>query len=295
MTNISLSPPRVTALLPAYNGSAFIEETLHSIANQSYSNLVVLISVDVSDDDTAKRCKLFALSDQRFTVVCQTQRLGWVRNSNELLRLAQSDLCFFIGHDDLIDKEYISSLVTAFAKNDKASIAYSDMTYFPSENQEDLVACRGLDGVSDPLTRGGLVLSWDPGWWASYRGLFRLDIARAGRPLRSHLMGEYAADWPFLMYFALRGECIRVRQALYRKRIHSTSLSRNWSSGPLQHMGVSLSCAQVILESDLKNRTSALLLIILAGRFNYFLLRSSAGRVLRLLRKIRTTLASQIR
>ena len=292
---MSTSAPRVTALVAAYNASEFIEETLHSIANQSYSNLAVLISVDVSDDDTARRCEQFALADQRFTVVCQKQRLGWVRNANELLRIAQSDLCFFIGHDDLIDQEYVSTLVTAFAQNDQASIAYSDMTFFHAEGQEETVACKGLDGVTDPLTRGRVVLQWIPGWWASYRGLFRLDIARAGPPLRSHLGGEYAADWPFLMYFALRGECIRVRQVLYRKRALATSLSSTWSYGPLQRMCVSLSRAQVILEADLKKKTTAVLLTILAGRLTYLLLRFSAGRVLEFLRKLRTAHASWIR
>ena len=292
---MSTSAPRVTALVAAYNASEFIEETLHSIANQSYSNLAVLISVDVSDDDTARRCEQFALADQRFTVVCQTQRLGWVRNANELLRIAQSDLCFFIGHDDLIDQEYVSTLVTAFAQNDQASIAYSDMTFFHAEGQEEAVVCKGLDGVTDPLTRGRVVLQWIPGWWASYRGLFRLDIARAGPPLRSHLGGEYAADWPFLMYFALRGECIRVRRVLYRKRSHAASLSSTWRSGPLQRLCVSLSCAQVILEADLKNKTAAVLLTILAGRLSKFVLRFYAGRVLQQLRKFRTALASWIR
>ena len=292
---MSISAPRVTALVAAYNASAFIEETLHSIANQSYPNLAVLISVDVSDDDTARRCEQFALADQRFTVVCQTQRLGWIRNANELLRLAQSDLCFFISHDDLIDQEYVSSLVTAFAQNDQASIAYSDMTYFPSESEEKTVACKGLDGVADTLTRGRGVLQWIPGWWASYRGLFRLEVARVGRPLRSHLGGEYAADWPFLMYFALRGECIRVRRVLYRKRAHAASLSSTWRGGHFQRMCVSLSCAQVILEANLKKKTSAILLTILAGRLTYFLVRFSAGRVLQLLRKLRTALTSWIR
>jgi glycosyltransferase involved in cell wall biosynthesis len=273
---MSTSAPRVTALVAAYNASAFIEETLHSIANQSYPNLAVLISVDVSDDDTARLCEQFALTDQRFTVVCQMQRLGWIRNANELLRLAQSDLCFFMGHDDLIDQEYVSSLVTAFEQNNQASIAYSDMTFFHSDGQEETVVCKGLDGVTDPLTRGKVVLQWIPGWWASYRGLFRLDIARAGRPLRSHLGGEYAADWTFLMYFALRGECIRVRRVLYRKRAHAASLSSTWRCGPLQRMCVYLSCAKVILEADLKSKTSAVLLTILMTRSTYFLLRSRA-------------------
>jgi glycosyltransferase involved in cell wall biosynthesis len=292
---MSTSAPRVTALVAAYNASAFIEETLHSIANQSYPNLSILISVDVSNDDTARRCEQFALADQRFTVVYQTQRLGWIQNANELLRLAQSDLCFFIGHDDLIDQEYVSSLVTALTQNNQASIAYSDMTFFHSEVQEVTVVCEGLDGITEPLTRGRVVLQWIPGWWASYRGLFRLNIARAGRPLRSHLGGEYAADWPFLMYFALRGECIRVRRVLYRKRSHAASLSSTWRYGPLQRMCVSLSCAQVILEADLKKKTSAVLLTILASRLTYFLLRFSAGRVLQQLRKLRTALASWIR
>ena len=58
--------PHAVALVPTYNGAAFIKESLDSLAAQSYSNLSILISNDASSDETGAICDRYATEDTRF-------------------------------------------------------------------------------------------------------------------------------------------------------------------------------------------------------------------------------------
>ena len=52
--------PRVTALVPTYNGAEFIRRTLDSLAAQTWTNLEILIGDDCSTDDTLEIVRRFA-------------------------------------------------------------------------------------------------------------------------------------------------------------------------------------------------------------------------------------------
>lgn len=263
---MSVGQPSVTALLPAYNAAAFIDETLQSLAAQTYPNLRVLISVDASTDDTAERCERVARGDARFTVVRQPQRLGWIDNSRELLRRAESDLCFFMGHDDVVEPEYVEALVAALVANPRAVMAHSDMELFRPDGRRTTRAYVDLDGVNERRERARMVLLRGHAWANTYRGLFRTSVAHSGQPLRKHLAGDRTADWPFLLHFALAGECVRVPSVLYRKRMHAGSLTASRRIGVHHRVSVDLCCGRMLLQADLPLRERTRLLATLARR-----------------------------
>ena len=70
---------RITACVPVYNASAFVRETLESIATQTFSDIQVLISIDQSTDNSEEICRSFC-SDKRFRVITHGERQGWVKN-----------------------------------------------------------------------------------------------------------------------------------------------------------------------------------------------------------------------
>ena len=245
------STPRVTALVGAYNAADFVAETLRSLAVQTYGNLRVLVSVDRSDDDTAVCCTAFARYDPRFTVIVQSERLGWIGNTNALLRAADGDLGFLMGHDDLVKPAYVARLVTALRDNSGAALAFSDMEVCDAYGMDKILRFADLDGVSGVVKRGRRLLAYRRPWWVPYRGLFHLDAAQRTGGLRRHHGGEFAADWPFVLALALQGDCIRVPEVLYRKRYQSASLSLQWRYGKLPWLFVYLSCGSTVARADL--------------------------------------------
>ncbi len=80
--------PRVTALVPTYNGAQFIQRTLDSLAAQTWTNLEILIGDDCSTDDTLQIVRRFANEHPDTRVLERDANLGWLRNSNDLMARA---------------------------------------------------------------------------------------------------------------------------------------------------------------------------------------------------------------
>ena len=244
--------PRVTAITPAWNAELFIEQTLRSLAAQTYPNLWVLVSDDASADSTAEICERFAQADPRFRVVRRSHNLGWVENTNALLRMAEGDYLFFAFHDDEFEPTYVARLVERLEANPAASVAFSDMVErFPDSRRVQRTYTE-LEGVKSRFERARRILQNNWFWWVPFRGVFRASVAREIGGLRKHWRGEFGADWPWLLGLALRGEFERVAEPLCVKRIHTTSLSAQWRYTILDHAAVGWECARAIERSDLR-------------------------------------------
>jgi glycosyltransferase involved in cell wall biosynthesis len=237
---------RVVACMPAWNAAAFITPVLESLAAQTYPNLDVLISVDVSRDETAEICDRFAASRPRWRVIRQKTRLGWIANANALLRAADGDYLFFAFHDDPLQPQYVAKLADALERNPRAVLAFADIdtNRGPSSYQE-------LDGVVDRFERARRLLLADGHWWDPNRGLFRASAARALGGLRRHLGGESWADWPWLLRLALLGEFVRVPEPLLRKNFRREGLSSTWKHGLWARVAVQLACLRAVTEAGL--------------------------------------------
>lgn len=81
--------PSVSVFVPAFQAESFICETLDSLNEQVFQDFKLLISIDKSDDDTElvvkkKWCKEHKKISTR--IFCQKHHLGWVKNTNFLLK-----------------------------------------------------------------------------------------------------------------------------------------------------------------------------------------------------------------
>lgn len=240
--------PRVVACMPTWNGAAFVQETLESLAAQTYPSLEIVISDDLSSDDTAQICERFAATDSRFRVVRQPRRLGWVGNANHLLGMAEGDYAFFAFHDDPVRPTYVARLVEALAARPDAVLAFSDVI------SRDTVACyRELEGARDRVARARQIIRRQGDWWLPNRGLFRLSAARQVGGMKTHLAGEYQADWPWLLHLALLGPFVRVPEPLIHKTYPPGSLSREWwrDRRMWQSGAVLLSCVREVRHARL--------------------------------------------
>jgi glycosyltransferase involved in cell wall biosynthesis len=244
MTTDVRATPRVVACMPAWNSTSFIAPVLESIVTQTYRNLELLISVDASTDGTAKLCEEFAASHPNCRVIRQPRRVGWIANTNALLRAADGDYLFFAFHDDPLRPTYIVRLVEALERNPRAVLAFSDM-----DTNRGPSSYTDLDGVSDRFERARRLLLACGDWWVPNRGLFRATAAKAIGGMRRHLAGENTADWPWLLRLALMGEFVRVPEALVCKNFREESLSSTWKKGIWKRVAVQMACLRVVREA----------------------------------------------
>jgi len=94
-----MAAPVVTALMPVYNGAAYLAEALDSILRQTLAELELLVVDDGSTDDTPHI--LQACSDPRVAVIRNEKNLGVVATLNRGLEAARGEFVARMDADDV--------------------------------------------------------------------------------------------------------------------------------------------------------------------------------------------------
>ena len=251
--------PLVTALVPTYNGAAFIRRTLDSLADQTWPNLEILIGDDRSTDDTLDLVRRFAADHPEVRIVERDANLGWLRNSNDLMSRARGELMFFAIHDDVVAPTYVEALVGALAGNERAVLSFSDMIVNELDGTEHVHAFDELEGLSTSVERGRVMVRRPENWWVPNRGLFRTSAFAEVGGIHPNEQGEFSADWTWLLGLSLIGEFVRVPEVLCTKYYLAGSLSKRWPHDATQAQALRRSGIAEINRSGLSPRRKVVL------------------------------------
>jgi glycosyltransferase involved in cell wall biosynthesis len=107
---------RVTIGIPTLNRSVLALRAIRSALAQTYADIEVVVSDDVSTDDTVAQVR--AINDPRLKLYEQAQRLGLVANFDFCLRHATGEFFLLLGDDDLLLPEAVEQLVAPFRAQD---------------------------------------------------------------------------------------------------------------------------------------------------------------------------------
>lgn len=97
----------ISIIIPCFNQSAFLGETLQSVLIQTYSNWECLIIDDGSTDNSAEVAKKWVGNDQRFKYFFKNNS-GVSAARNFGLKNAKGDYIQFLDSDDFLYKEKLS-------------------------------------------------------------------------------------------------------------------------------------------------------------------------------------------
>jgi glycosyltransferase involved in cell wall biosynthesis len=108
-----MNKPVLSVLMPTYNGSVVIAETIKCILNQMTSfEFELVISDDGSTDETIAIAESF--NDVRITISKNQVNLGYPGNLNRCLSLARGEFIFLFGQDDLLQVGSLQQVVEVF-------------------------------------------------------------------------------------------------------------------------------------------------------------------------------------
>ena len=117
---------KVSLIVPIFNVEPYLEESLDSIACQTYQNFEVIMIDDGSTDSSGVIAKSFVTKDSRFQYI-KTENKGQSHARNIGLGQVQGELIAFVDPDDSIEKDFLRKLVNQF-DNDTLIVSY----LFPS-------------------------------------------------------------------------------------------------------------------------------------------------------------------
>jgi glycosyltransferase involved in cell wall biosynthesis len=102
----------VSVCIPAYNSGSFIEATLLSIMNQTYSNLEIIISDNASTDSTAEIIQELSREDKRIRFIKNESNIGYVKNIMQAVNAASSEYIAIYHSDDLYEPTIIADEIS---------------------------------------------------------------------------------------------------------------------------------------------------------------------------------------
>lgn len=207
--------PRVSIVVPVYNGAKYIREAIGSVLRQTFTDFELIVIDDGSNDATPSILNEF--HDRRLTVRAYPNA-GLATSRNRGLNCATCELIAFLDADDLWLPDKLQLQVAALDENRQAALAYGWTDYIDGDGRPSHSGQHACDH--------GLVLE---------RLLVSNFIENGSNPLirRTALTecGEFdqsldaAEDWDLWLRLAMRFPFAVVPQTLVLYRVHPESMS----------------------------------------------------------------------
>ncbi len=211
--------PKISVIIPTYNSSETIGETLNSVFNQTFEDFEVILINDGSTDDL--NLVLQDFQDTRLKV-SNHQNGGLAIARNRGIKQAKGEYLAFLDADDLWHKDklktHFEALEVAKKSNPKVAVAYSWSYFLDNETQqcfEDNAVIFQGDVLSELLqsnfiTSGSNILVSREA--VLYTGFFNQSY-------------KGPSDWDYWLRLAQQWEYILIpeRQVFYRQSRTSMS------------------------------------------------------------------------
>ncbi len=207
--------PKVSIVLPSFNGSLFIKDSIQSILAQTFEDFELIIVNDCSTDNTLEICNEFAKKDKRIRIISNYRNLKLPASLNAGFLKAQGDYLTWTSDDNLYKVNAIEKMVEALDSNPKIDLVSFNYDFIKEDGSFDKRASAIYP------TRKPWQLAFMCNVGACF--MYRKSIAK--------LVGEYdtdlfcAEDFDYWCRIALQGNIEFCDESLYLYRNNSKSLS----------------------------------------------------------------------
>ncbi|MBR1486107.1 MAG: glycosyltransferase family 2 protein [Synergistaceae bacterium] len=172
----------VSVIVPTYNGEKFIAQTLGAIINQDYENIEIIVVDDVSTDNTVEVAKkTLECSGRKFQLIRRTVNGHQSASRNTGLDASNGDYVIFFDHDDLAEKNFVSSLLRE-AENKNADFVFCGFReYFKTEDRynNDTSEIFPKENISDPEKFLKVWVNDEIKLWSIWNFIFRKSFLTA--------------------------------------------------------------------------------------------------------------------
>ena len=148
--------PRVSVIIPVYNGAATISRALNSVFEQTFTDYEVVICDDGSTDDTPS---VLAGFGDRIRVIRQANR-RFPAARNAAIAASRGELVALIDHDDQWMPRRLEVTVAALQNGPGAALVYSDVTVVNEAGEESRPSPVGADTAHAPSMDEMLARLW---------------------------------------------------------------------------------------------------------------------------------------
>lgn len=203
----------VSIIMPSYNCGEFVEEAIHSLQAQTYTNWELLFVDDCSQDNTLYLVRILAKDDLRIKIFENSEHCGAAVLRNKALREAKGRWVAFLDSDDLWEPEKLEKQI-AFMEQHGYAFSYTNYEEIDQFSKE-----RGLS-ITGPkhITKWGMYAFCWPGcltvmWDARRIGLIQIEDIKRNN------------DYAMWLQAARKSDCYLLNEFLAKYRVRVGSIS----------------------------------------------------------------------
>lgn len=250
----------VSIIIPCYNAEKYIEETIVSVINQTYSNWELIIVNDGSTDNSFAIVKEFAEKDKRISFI-EKSNSGVSDSRNKGLEKSKGDFIAFLDADDSWKPEYLEKQITNLQAN-QYTISYTACQLI-NQNGEKLN--QQIRGENNPQLDDFLIQK------ANYNTnpsgiVYKKECFEKVKGFDVNLSNN--ADQDILIQMLAKGNSIGyIDELLWDYRMHDNNMSKNISVLEKDTLYLFNKCANQKLFTNFwfKQQCFSNLYLILAG------------------------------
>lgn len=204
--------PKISIILPVYNGSKYICESLDSIVNQTYEDWELIIVNDCSTDNTLSVVEEYMLRDERIKVITNDENQKLPKSLNIGFRLAKGEYLTWTSDDNMFYESALQTMVDYLDVKTEYSMVCTDYECINSKGKV-------INTVAD---------------FDELKLLYRNCVGACFLYRREVLdeIGEYdpslflIEDYDYWFRIVQSGRKIgRISEVLYKYRVHDMSLT----------------------------------------------------------------------
>lgn len=127
--------PIVSVVIPLYNKEKWIERTLSSVLNQSFTDWEAIIVDDGSTDSSVEVVEEFIQKNPRNWVLIKNHNAGQCRTRNSGIAKAKGEYVAFLDADDIWSRNKLFDQVEVLKNNSEVSLVISPYIIFSDINK----------------------------------------------------------------------------------------------------------------------------------------------------------------
>jgi len=206
--------PKISVVLPTFNGAAYLGESLKSIVGQSFSSWELIIVDDGSTDTTPEIIQEFVARDSRIRQVRHLENRNLPAALNTGFSEAKGEYFTWSSDDNVYNQNAFQRLIAVLNHSDEIDIVYADFDMIDAVGQR-IRTIHCLSSQELPI-RNGIGACF----------LYRRSVQDAISGYEESL--HCAEDWDFWLRAFIAGFCFyHMRDSLYLYRDHDRSLTRS--------------------------------------------------------------------
>ena len=209
--------PTVSVIIPLYNKENWIEKTLFSVLNQSFTNWEAIIVDDGSTDESVAVVENFITKNPGNWILLKNQNAGQCRTRNSGIAKAQGDYIAFLDADDIWSKNKLLDQVEIMDANNKISLVISPYIIFSDANKNLKHRLVLHKDVKKTLNRWIKMKGYGAGTESS--GMTRASLLKEIGGFDEELSTSAGLD--LTIKLANRGTVVFTNQSLMAYRIHT--------------------------------------------------------------------------